>query len=114
LVAKGTGRAVFNLTTVNVGCQDEAVVTQVADVAYGSKCEILNQSRCFPVFHRKRTLIEAVGMSQTCQHATYPLFLGPARLGSSVRGLPGISHKGARPGPRLQAGHRLGQRNVGL
>jgi len=36
-MAKGTGRAVFNLTTVNVGCQDEAVVTQVADVAYGSK-----------------------------------------------------------------------------
>ncbi len=35
-MAKGTGRAVFNLTTVNVGCQDEAVVTQVADVAYGS------------------------------------------------------------------------------
>jgi hypothetical protein len=35
LVAKGTGRAVFNLTTVNDGCQDEAVVTQVADVTYG-------------------------------------------------------------------------------
>jgi hypothetical protein len=25
-VAKGTARAVFNLTIVNVGCQDEAVV----------------------------------------------------------------------------------------
>jgi hypothetical protein len=25
-----------------------------------------------------------------------------------------LSHKGARPGPRLQAGDRLGQRNVGL
>jgi hypothetical protein len=25
-----------------------------------------------------------------------------------------FSHKGARPGPRLQAGHRLGQWNVGL
>jgi len=25
-----------------------------------------------------------------------------------------FSRKGARPGPRLQAGHRLGQRNVGL
>jgi hypothetical protein len=40
LVAKGTGRAVFNLTAVNVGCQDEAVVTQVADVAYGSKAPL--------------------------------------------------------------------------
>ena len=28
--------------------------------------------------------------------------------------LQGFSHKGARPGHRLQAGHRLGQRNVGL
>jgi hypothetical protein len=39
-VAKGTGRAVFNLPTVSVGCQDEAVVTRVADVAYGSKPEV--------------------------------------------------------------------------
>ena len=31
-----------------------------------------------------------------------------------VRELQGFSHKGAWPGPRLQAGHRLGQRNVGL
>jgi hypothetical protein len=48
-VAKGTGRAVFNLTTVNDGCQDEAVVTQLADVAYGSwLCEnakTLNRDR---------------------------------------------------------------------
>jgi hypothetical protein len=40
LVAKGTGRAVFNLTTVNDGCQDEAVVTQVADVAYRSTTDL--------------------------------------------------------------------------
>jgi hypothetical protein len=32
-----------------------------------TKCEILNQSRCFPVLYRKRTLIVAVGMSQTGQ-----------------------------------------------
>jgi hypothetical protein len=49
-VAKGTGRGVFNLTTVNVGCQDEAVVAQVADVAYGSKGELLTASRCFLLF----------------------------------------------------------------
>jgi hypothetical protein len=30
------------------------------------------------------------------------------------RVLQGFSHNGARPGPRLQAGHRLGQSNVGL
>ena len=34
LTAKGT--VALCLTTVNVGCQDEAVVTQLADVAYGS------------------------------------------------------------------------------
>jgi len=34
-----------------------------ASFAARSKGEILAKSRCFPVFYRKRTLIDAVGMS---------------------------------------------------
>src|SRR5882724_3412861 len=54
-MAKGTGRAVFNLTTVNDGCQDEAVVTQVADVAYGSTIGIGGASRLRPSHTTVRT-----------------------------------------------------------
>src|SRR5580704_13719382 len=39
----------------------------MARVHSGSKCEILNSSRCFTGSARKRTLIVAVRMSQTCQ-----------------------------------------------
>jgi hypothetical protein len=38
--------------------------------------------------------------------------LGEGRYTAALVG--SFSHKGHRPGPRLQAGHRLGQRNVGL
>src|SRR6266436_9149007 len=43
-----------------------------AQVAFGSKGEILARSRCFPLCPRKPTLRDAVGMSASCQFQKSP------------------------------------------
>ena len=46
------------------------------------------------------------------RHTNWP---ADAPIGARLRLVSqGFGHNGARPRPRLQAGHRLGQRNVGL
>ena len=63
----------------------------------------------------KRRFARALSMSALVPACDIPLARAcsawdPASAGHRLQG---FSHKGARPGPRLQTGHRLGQRNVG-
>ena len=45
---------------------------QSVDVSNGSKGEILDASRCFPLFTQQRTSLNGVGMSVRCQGRTSP------------------------------------------
>ena len=40
-------------------------------VSFGSKCEILIWSRCFPLYTRKRTQVRHRAMSEKCQNRTH-------------------------------------------
>ncbi|MGB8080444.1 MAG: hypothetical protein WCF83_08255, partial [Pseudolabrys sp.] len=44
------------------------------DVRVGSKGEILDASRCFPLFTQQRTSLNGVGMSVRCQERTRDAF----------------------------------------
>src|ERR1700739_2520633 len=43
----------------------------------GSNSEELSVSKCLPGYPRKRTSLDAVGMSQRCQEETSPIFAAP-------------------------------------
>jgi hypothetical protein len=40
-------------------------------VCFGSKCEILCASRCFPVRFQTQTLLDAIGTSHLCHKRTF-------------------------------------------